>query len=190
MRSIKSQLFEFVKTAIMGGVFTDNLDKVYTFDPILDIQLFEFWNDNLNNFTLNDNYIVPAVFFEFASINNEKKFFKDVYTPDYQTSKDVVMFNLHLITGKYSSEMRDNDYLDSIDLADKLFSRLENKSFSNCKNILKVSEVADRDSSVLMDWVIQFNCLVSNAGEGDVLNANDLIINPNAPVEMKINAIF
>jgi len=188
--SIKGQLYKFIKNIIIGGAFTDNLDNIFTESGIPAIKEFEFWNSQLTDYENKDNIFLPALFFEFNEISTQKSNLSSSMTDSYFSSKDTVNFTLHLITDKPSAENRENDYLDMLDLAEVIFSKIQGKGFSNCIEIVKSGEVYDSNSGVLQDWQISFDAIITNTGLNVSENANDIGINPYAPVEQLITVVI
>ena len=179
--SVKSDLYRFVKTALMGGDFLDACETKYFFAPVEGVKMFSFWNSELLNPETKDSFPVSSVFFEFSSGPNTTQELKIAETNELATTKDMVQFKLHHIGGKYRAECRDEDYLDLIDLADLVYRRINGKTFANCKNIHRIDEFQDINNAVLMDWTAVYECNLSNIGETDLTETG--------PVEVEIQQI-
>ena len=190
MRSIKTELYLFVKAMLLGGTYTDGFDEAKTFVAIAALKHMGFWNSELINPELKDNYPVFAVFFEFSNSDNYLINQKTNETSSYATTKDLVQFALHLISPKNRSEDRDEDYLEMIDLADLIYRRMQDRSAAGIQDIRRVREFMDINNTVLMDWQIVFNVNLTNCGDTDQVDANDPLVNPNEPVEVELIPIL
>jgi len=187
MRSIKSELYLFIKTIIQGGTYTDEIRDVdYIFAGIPGIKFFGVWNSESASAETKDNYPTPAVFFEWSKVDKSMSQTRQRITDDYATSKDDVNFTLYVISGKYRSENREADYLDNIDLMALIFSQIQDKGFSGCKDLEKESESIDHNSNVLLFSSITFSATVTNVGQTSLVDANDILINPSAPFQFEI----
>jgi hypothetical protein len=195
MRSIKSHLYLFVKTLLLGGTYTDIEENDHDFEGLLgsdgkpEIKHFEPYNSELTNFINKENYPVPAVFFEYPTTDPEVESTQLTtsetnYRPNF---KDRATFALHLITtrGVTSGNVED-DYLDLLDLASRVVNKLRFRSIAGIDNIMKTNETEDNDNEVLKDWIISFEAVVLECGETDLVDANDPEVNPLAPVEQEI----
>ena len=143
--SIKRDLYEFVKTAIFGGTFTNCLSKEYVLPGIKDgaenkIKHYMFWNSELINPDQKDNYPNPSVFFEYSNSENVIVQQRISETYDRSNTKDLTEFTLHVIVDKARSKDRDEDYLEQIDLADEIYNAIQGKSFAGVKNINRIRE--------------------------------------------------
>lgn len=188
--SIRSDLYRFVKAAVMTGTFTDCLDNVYTFTTDLGVKHFGFWNSQIANPSQHSNFPAPAVFFELSGNDLMQQHLKVSITEDRATVKDDITFKLHFIGGKQRSEdATEDDYLDLIDLADSVFAILNGRSFSGCKDIFRTDEVQDIESRVLMDYQATYKCQLINFGTSDRVDANDTDVNENAPVIVQLQNI-
>ena len=174
MRSIRSELYLFIKTAIMGGTYNNDVEeKDYIFEKVPKINTFEFFNSQILNQETIDAYQLNAVFFEYAS--------PELFTTQNKTSetnvrantKDTIQIRLHLITGKVTAEMGDKDYLDALDLGEKIFQAIENKKFLGIQPIHKITEDFDTNSSTIMDYTLVFETTVTNCGEGDTIDVRE-----------------
>lgn len=186
MRSIKSELYLFVKTLIMGGDYNDNGD-VTNYPGVEGVKHFMFWNNELIQPERKDNYPVPAVFLEFTNADVTRSYVHTSETNELAVTEDKVVFVLHVISPKVNSELREDDYLAQIDLIDNIYKSVQDKKLKLSKKIKKISELQDNDSSVLMDWQMTFEVILINCGDTELINANDPIINVNAPVEKEVN---
>lgn len=186
MRSIKSELYLFIKTLIMGGDYNDNGD-VTNYTGVDGINHFMFWNNELIQPERKDNYPVPAVFLEFTNADVTRSYVHTSETNELAVTEDKVVFVLHVISPKVNSELREEDYLAQIDLIDEIYKSIQDKKLKLSKKIKKISELQDNDSSVLMDWQMTFEVILINCGDTELVNANDPIINVNAPVEKEVN---
>ena len=184
--SIKRDLYEYVKTAILGGTFTDACDIEYTFTGVEEIKFFMFWNSELLNTDTKDGFPTPAVFFEYSNSELELIQQRISETYDIATWKDITEFTLHLIYKKARSEDREEDYLEQIDLADKVTRAIQGKSLTYIKNIRRIRENQDNNSQVDMDWQITFITNTTNEGESSLVDANDPEVNPSAPVDLEV----
>ena len=101
-------------------------------------------------------------------------------------TKDILNFNLHIISPKLTAESGEDDYLDQTDLANNIYLMLQDARFSRIGNIKKIDERPDNDSSVLMDWVISFEVEATNCTVSTLVDANDTEVNPSAPVEKEL----
>lgn len=186
MRSIKSELYLFIKTLIMGGDYNDNGD-VTNYTGVDGINYFMFWNNELIQPERKDNYPVPAVFLEFTNADVTRSYVHTSETNELAVTEDKVVFVLHVISPKVNTELREEDYLTQIDLIDNIYKAVQDKKLKLSKKIKKMSELQDNDSSVLMDWQMTFEVILINCGDTELVNANDPIINVNAPVEKEVN---
>lgn len=186
MRSIKSELYLFIKTLIMGGDYNDNGD-VTNYTGVDGINYFMFWNNELIQPERKDNYPVPAVFLEFTNADVTRSYVHTSETNVLAVTEDKVVFVLHVISPKVNTELREEDYLAQIDLIDNIYKAVQDKKLKLSKKIKKMSELQDNDSSVLMDWQMTFEVILINCGDTELVNANDPIINVNAPVEKEVN---
>jgi len=150
MRSVKSELYLFIKTLINGGTYENTISE-----GIPEIQHFAFWNSELTTNTVGE-------------------------------TKDILNFNLHIISPKLTAESGEDDYLDQTDLANNIYLMLQDARFSRIGNIKKIDERPDNDSSVLMDWVISFEVEATNCTVSTLVDANDTEVNPSAPVEKEL----
>jgi len=190
MRSAKSELYLFIKNALLGGTYIDYLNNTYTYAALTSIRHYGFWNNELTNPDKKDTYPVPAVFFEVANTNLLRQESKTNISEKNATTKDNAEFILHLIMGKFSSEVRENDYLDQIDLADTITNRITGRNCANIHNIRRISERQDPNSEVLMDWQMTFNATITNIGLTVQVDANDEEVNPEAPVLQEFNLLI
>jgi hypothetical protein len=195
-RSIKSELYLLVKTILLGGIYTDIEGNDHEFTGILDdngkkeIKRFEPWNSELTNFIQKDNFPIPAVFFEFPTVDPEVDrrqltTSETNYRPNYS---DRATFALHLITTRGLTPGNvEKDYLKLLDLAAKVANSLYFRSVPGIQNIFKTNETEDNDNQVLKDWIISFEAVILECGETDLEDRNDSEINPLAPVQQEIN---
>jgi len=163
--SAKSDLYRFIKNAILGGTWQDQLGTDHIYTGVTTVQYVNFWNSELTTVSDKDSFPVPAIFFEFTNSPLSTTFARTTLTLDRATTKDEVNFILHFIGAKLRSEERDEDYLDLIDLSDSVYKIINGKSFANCKNIQRIDEIQDINSSVLMDWQSFYKCTLANIGE-------------------------
>jgi len=182
MRSPKSELYLFVKSLIKGGTYDDNGTDIVC-AGVSDIEYFMFWNSELINSSEKDGYPVPAVFFEYTEAGNPVNYQLTGDSDSVGRTKDDVTFILHVISPKVNSELREEDYLQQIDLVTNVRNTIQDKSFSKTSKIKKVSELQDNDSSVLMDWQLTFTVSILNCGITELVDANNIAVNINAPVE-------
>ena len=186
MRSIKSELYLFVKTMVLGGNYTDGLEEIKTFEALAPIKHLGFWNSELTEPEQKDTYPVFALFFEFSNSQNYLQYQKTGETDNVATTKDLAEFTLHLVSPKLRSEQRDEDYLEMLDTADLIFNRIQDKTAAGIQNIKRIRESQDINNEVLMDWQMVFTVNLTNCGNSDLVNAQDPEVNPSAPVEQDI----
>lgn len=172
--SVKSDLYRFIRAALLGGEFTDACDTVFNYECIEGVKSFEFWNSELLNPHTKDSFPAGSIFMEFSGSPLVRYDLKTKDTENPATTKDLVRFVLHHIGGKYRAERRYEDYLDLIDLADLTYRRLNGKNFANCKSIHRVDEFQDTNSAVLMDWSAVYECNLSNIGETDLTETGNV----------------
>lgn len=200
-RSVKSELYIFLKTIIQGGVYIDEYtqdgeekEREQTFKRVSFIDSagveqsckhFMFYNTDQN-----DQYF-PAVLFDFQDINPDIYNLQIGETKDSPTEKELVRFSLHVPYPKLSSEtMTENDYLDHIDWCETIRQAVSGRNFLGITRIKKVGESHDRDSQVIMGKELIFETRVTNYGYTDNVNVNDDTINENAPVVPEVAAVI
>lgn len=195
MISTKSYLYTFVKTILLGGSYTGIDGSAIEFDGIRDsdnkpkIKHFEPWNSELTNFINKDNFPVPAVFFEFPTVDPEVEStqIRTNETNYRPNKKDVATFALHLInTRGLTPGNVEKDYLALLDLASEIVDALVDRSAAGIDNIRKTNETEDNDNEVLKDWIISFESVILECGTTDLIDANDPENNVNAPVDHEV----
>ncbi len=186
MRSIKSELYLFVKTMVLGGDYTDGFEAESTFEALAPIKYMNFWNSELTGPEAKDNYPVFALFFELSNSQNYLQYQKTGETDNVATTKDLTEFTLHLVSPKLRSEQRDEDYLEMLDTADLIFNRIQDKTAAGIQNIKRIRESQDINNKVLMDWQMVFTVNLTNCGSTDLVDAQDPEVNPNEPVEIEL----
>jgi len=184
MRSVKSEIYLFVRALILGGEYSDN-GTITEYAGVEDIKTFMFWNSELNTSEKKDNYVVPAVFFEYSQ-NDVERFYQNTNVSNTRAGAiEKSNITLHLITPKIDAD-REEDYLRQLDLAQAIFNAVQDKNTSFIQKLSKSYEIYDNDSSVLMDYQITFEVIYMNCGDTDLVDANDTQVNVNAPVELDV----
>lgn len=186
MRSAKSELFLLLEAIITGGSYIDANDIEYEFDGIADIKHFAFWNNSINT-GQHDNYPLPAVFFQLTNTNVIRNDNKIAETYSRISTKENCEFILHVIDNKMESDNKNENYLNILDIAQTVIETLTNISVANIRNILHISDEFDSDSQFIIDFPITFKCTLSNIGVSTLTDANDIDVNPSAPVVFSID---
>lgn len=185
--SIKSELYKYVKSIVKGGEYIDLLGNSETFLQIEGVKHFNFWNNNIVHGGQSDSFPLTAVFFELTNTNKERIHHSIPETNSRQTQRDKVEFTLHIVTGKMHTEAKENNWIDALDIAETIYLKLLNKTKPGIQNITKVSEGFDNDSQQLIDYRLNFECILINEGDGMLVNRNDVNVNPTAPVSFGLS---
>jgi len=188
-RSIKSELYKFIKTIIEGGTYTDANDdnQTYTFAGISAVKHYDFWNQDLDKIGETSAIPCPAVLYEYNVVDTE---FAQLRTSEYNVKGnvvDVVQITLHVIVKKVSAaNISENNYLDCIDLVETIRQNIEGRHFLGITDGLrKVSEVVDVNSQTLMDGQITFTCKVTNCA---ITDSEDSGLTPPVAIDLSIDS--
>lgn len=185
MRSPKSELYLLVKAILMGGTYIDYNSVSRTYTGLTSLKQFGFWNNTLDSES--DNIALPACFFELAPTTKFRTDFRISETHSLQTTKDNVEFILHVVNNKMYSEIKENSYLDCIDLAQLIIDKLTNVTVMSIRNINHISDEFDRDSKFILDYPVRFSAQLVNVGQTVFVDANDPLVNEDAPVEFNLS---
>lgn len=165
MSSIRTELYNFLKAIISGKDYTDYMDTERTFTGISEVCYFGFWNSNI---TLTDNNVIPlpAVLFEINQNANFRTSLKTTQLDTVGNIKDNVVFTLHILHSKLNS-INEQPYIDAMDMAEKVLHEIQGKSCAGVQFIRKIDEYYDADSSVILDYQLQFTTVLHTSGTSD-----------------------
>lgn len=192
MRSIKSELYLFLKTIILGGEYTDSQPVTYDFAGIS-------YNDNGKNITcknfmfynsLKNEYPFLSVLFRFENIEPNLHYLMTGPTSQVGTIKEKVRFSLFVPYPKITADTLDEDYLDHLDICEKIHYAVSHQRFLGVQTIIKVGETSDDDSRVIMGKEMIYETVVEIAGSTENVDANDPNVNPEAPVNVEVSAVI
>ena len=188
MRSIKSELYLFIKSVILGGDYTDNAGTEFEFTGVLfngnHVNNYMFYNGLLNE------YPFISVLFRFENIDPNIHYLKTGSTDSPASIQETVRFSLFVPYPKETSEMLENDYLDHLDLCELIHYEVSGKYFNGCSTIVKSGETSDDESKVIMGKEMMFDCVLQTVGMTSNVDANDDTINPEAPVVVTVSPII
>lgn len=193
MRSIKSELYLFIKTIILGGSYqNDSSSEIQTFNGFvyndngtkINVNNFAFYNSLLNE------HPFLSVLFKYDEILPEIHQLKVSETNLTATIKEKVRFSLFIPYPKTTAEMIEEDYLDHLDICENIHFLVSDQRFLGISTIKKVGETHDERSEVIMGKEMIYETLVTTYGSGNLVDANDSEVNPEAPVKINVTPII
>lgn len=189
MRSIKSELYLFLKSVILGGSYTDSNDTTQTFKGVsfndgnktVRVNHFMFYNSN------RDEQPFLSVLFRIDQIETDKHYLKTSTSELLGNVREKLRFSLIVPYIKMSADMRENDYLDHLDICELIHLAVSGQRFYGITTIKKVSESSDDNSGVIMEKEMTFETDLEIGGMTENVDANDTDVNPEAPVKAGVS---